>query len=234
MIVDIATAAHHQAPVLAAGNGLADETALGVDFGLQLGQRLRPTGGDFRRLKNMVVARAAAVVAAQGFAQFLFGELPVGMAMQKIPGAHHHARRAVAALHGMTLHEGLLNLGEFAVFGHAFSGQHVGAVGLHRQHQAGFDRVPVHRHRAGATGAFFAAKPGPGEPRIPAQEIGEQGAAFHAPGHRLAVHVHRNLKSVLSHGEQPRSGSSGCARAVHARAVGDSVVARRCPAVGLA
>ena len=206
MVVDVAPAAHHQTPVFASRDGLANKSAAVVDFRLQSRQRRRLPGGHFRRLQDVVIAGAAAVVAGQRLAQGLVRELAVRVAIQEVARAHHHARRAIAALHGVALDEGLLHGGQFVAVGEAFGGEHLRAFGLHRQHQTGLHRRAVHLHRTRAAGAFLAAKTRTIDAGVPAQEIRQQGACFNPRGNGLAVDGDRNIKGLLSHGCGSRSG----------------------------
>ena len=57
--------------------------------------------------------------------------------------------------------------------GDALDGQHLVAVGLHRQHQAGARRAAVEQDGAGAADAMLAAEMGAGEAELVADEIGQ-------------------------------------------------------------
>ena len=106
----------------------------------------------------------------------------------------------------MALDESLLHRCEFVAVGEALGGEHRGALGLHRQHQAGFHRRAVHLYRAGPACAFLAAKPRPVDASVPAQKIGQQGARFDPRGTGLAVNGDADIKRVLSHVGGSRSG----------------------------
>ena len=85
----------------------ADPVPLGGLCGLAVHQRPAPAGD---RLDDVVVAGAAAEIALEPLADLLLGEA-VGMLLHEVDGAHHHARRAEAALQGVMFAEGISCIG---------------------------------------------------------------------------------------------------------------------------
>ena len=86
-------------------------------------------------------------------------------------GGGDHAGRAEAALQRVMLTEGFLQGRELGVTGEPFDGHDLGALGLHREHQAGAHGCAVDENRAGAAHAVLAAHMGAGQPQMMAQAI---------------------------------------------------------------
>ena len=76
------------------------------------------------------------------------------------------------------LAERLLQRRQLVGVGEALDGLDVGAVDLHRQHQAGAHRRAVDDHRAGAADAMLAADVRAGQSERVAQKIAEMRARF--------------------------------------------------------
>ena len=157
----------------------------------------RPRGGD--RLDDVVVAGAAAEIAFQALADLLLGQA-LRMRVHQVDRAHHHARRAEAALQRVMLAEHLLHRVQRAVGrGEALDRGDAAAVGLQRQHGAGLHRDAVDMHDAGAALAGVAADMGAGQPQLLAQQFDQQGAAFDL--HRVLLAVYR--QGDLRHARAP-------------------------------
>ncbi|MGY3427515.1 hypothetical protein ACVWZW_008019 [Bradyrhizobium sp. F1.13.4] len=77
---------------------------------------------------------------------------------------------------------------QLVALGDAFDRGDAGAVGLSRQHGAGFDRLAVHMDDAGAALAGVAADMGSGEVEVVAQQLNQQRAVLDVNGNSLAVH----------------------------------------------
>ena len=106
---------------------------------------------------------------------------------QQVERGQQHAGRAEAALQAVVAPEGRLQRMERAVLHQALDGRDLGAVGLHRQHQARARGLAVHQHRAGAADAVLAADVRAGEREVLPQEVDEQLADGAPPGARHAV-----------------------------------------------
>src|SRR5207237_6015601 len=80
---------------------------------------------------------------------------------------------AETALQAVVLPERLLQRMELLPLRESLDGAHLGALGLHREHQAGAHRLAVDQHGAGAAHAVLAAQVRAGEPAVLAQRVGE-------------------------------------------------------------
>ena len=88
----------------------------------------------------------------------------------------------------MHLAEALLQGPHRAIgIGHALNGCHIGALGLHGEHGAGFYRLAIEVHRTGAAMGGLATDVGSGQGEIFAQEMNQQGARLAQAFHFLAV-----------------------------------------------
>src|SRR5260221_14278447 len=97
-------------------------------------------------LDDIHIARAAAQIPANSLADLLLARILV--AYEERARGHQHARRAESALQAVLLGEALLHRMELAALLQSFDRGDLAAVGLHRQHGAGFDRLPVAVHLA--------------------------------------------------------------------------------------
>src|SRR5204863_9758251 len=95
--------------------------------------------------------------------------------------------RAVAALQGVRLGEGLAQAGHGGVVVEALDGADMRAVAGHRIGDAGAGDLAVDLHRAGAADAVLAAEVRAGEQELLAQEIGQVRARGHVDLDDLAV-----------------------------------------------
>jgi hypothetical protein len=75
----------------------------------------------------------------------------IGVAIKDLFGGHDHTRSTKTALQTVLIPERFLDLVEFAVGGHAFDGQNLGAVALNRENGAALDGFAVQLHGASAT-----------------------------------------------------------------------------------
>src|SRR5258707_5473035 len=136
-------------------------------------------------LDDVHVARAAAQVPADGLADLLLARILV--AYEERARGHQHARRAEAALQTVLLGEALLHRMELAALLQALDRGDLRAVGLHREHGAGFDRLAVEVHRAGAAVARIAADMRGRHPEhFPGQGHQAKGRADFPPAHPRA------------------------------------------------
>ena len=107
---------------------------------------------------------------------------------RQIDRAHHHARRAEAALQAVMVAKSLLHRMQAAVGGgNAFDGDDARALRLHREHVAALHRLAVHVDGAGAALGGVAADVRAGQAQMVADEVDEQRARLDFGGDRLAV-----------------------------------------------
>ena len=92
----------------------------------------------------------------------------------------------------MIFAERLLHRVQLLAVGEALDGEHVGAVGLHRQHGAGLERLAVDMDHAAAALRGVAADMGPGQPQDFPQQLDQQGARLDGGADGFAVHRQRN------------------------------------------
>ena len=199
-VVGEAAPTGEQPRVLEAGEALADpghapdlRARVG---GLECGPGVDDGGPD------VDVAGAAAEMAAEDLVDGVVdGDAVVGGGHQR----HHDARGAEPALEAVVGAQCLLHGVQRARRGDALDRGHLGAVGLHRQHQARPHRPPVEHHRAGAARALLAGDVGAGEPGPVAQGVGEEGAPLDGEGAIGAVDADGDGSGgvgVLGHGVQ--------------------------------
>src|SRR5262249_21964924 len=110
---------------------------------------------------------------------------------------HDLAGRAVAALEGVVVDEGLLHRVQRPVGrGESLDGGHGGALRRHRQGEAGQYPAAVHQHRAGPALPVIAALLGPGEAEMLAQGIEQGGARIERQPVLAAVDVERERGGI--------------------------------------
>src|SRR2546426_11150070 len=140
------------------------------------------------RLDDVLVAGAAAEVAVEPAADLLFGGGRV--VLHQVDRAHHHARRAEAALQPVAVVEGHLHRVQLAVLRRqALDGGDLGAMHLCGQHVAGLHRLAIDVHGAGTALRRVAADVRAGEAQVLAQELDEQGRWRDLACDRRAVHL---------------------------------------------
>src|SRR6266852_5613047 len=151
------------------------------------------------RLNDVLITGAAAEIAFELFANGVLAEI-VALAVDDINRGHDHAGRAEAALQAMMLAERLLHrMQRRAVGGKTLDGLDLLPVSHDRERGAGFDRLAVEMHDAGAALRGVAADMGAGQPQILAQKLHQQGAGVDVGVDGIAVHDQGNLgHSVLS------------------------------------
>ena len=138
----------------------------------------QPLGG-IDGFHDVVIAGAAAQIAFQPVADFVLAQT-LRVLLHQVHGAHHHARRAETALQGVMFAEHLLHRVQRAIGGgQAFNGGDFGAIGLHGQHGAGFHRIAVNMHHAGAALAGVATHMGAGQAELVTQQFHQKRARFH-------------------------------------------------------
>src|SRR3954454_7412270 len=103
------------------------------------------------RLNDVLIARAAAEIAFELFADRMVGEI-VALAMDDIDRGHDHAGRAETALQTMMLAERLLHRMQRRALGRkAFDGLYLVTIGHDSECGARLHRFTVEMHDAGAT-----------------------------------------------------------------------------------
>ena len=103
-----------------------------------------------------------------------------------------------------------------------FDGRDLGAVGLHREHQARAHRLAVDEHRARAAHAVLAPEVRAGERAVLPEEVGERLAGLDAPRRARAVDRHDRVTRVLA------SSDRACLLECAARAPGRTRCAPTC------
>lgn len=111
---------------------------------------------------------AAADVALQGLLNF--GLRGIGILLQQSDAAHDHAGRAVGALEGFGVEEGLLNRMKAAGLLEAFDGGNGFAVGCGNGSYARTTRRTIEQNCAGAALAFAAAVFGASKTEVVAKD----------------------------------------------------------------
>src|SRR5258708_25070482 len=141
------------------------------------------------RFDDAVIAGAATQVAVQFGADLSLARLRV--ASDQIDGAHHHPRRAVAALQAVMVPERRLHRVHAAVgTRYALDGDDIGAVSLRCKHVAALHRVAVHVYGTGAALRGVAADVRAREAQGIANEVDQQNPRFQFCGNGLAVPRH--------------------------------------------
>src|SRR5262249_20654916 len=102
------------------------------------------------------------------------------------------------ALQRVAFDEGLLQIRDLAAGIEALDGDDVGAVGLHRQHQAAPHQDAVDPQRAGAADAVFATKVRAGQSKLEAQEVDEMLPHRHQARHAFAVDGEADHQPLLA------------------------------------
>ena len=134
---------------------------------------------------DVLVAGATAQIAGHADPHFGFGR--VGVVLQEAVGAHQHARCAKAALQAVLFVKAVLQRVQHAAVGQAFDGFDFAALALHGEVGAGFHRLAVNVHGAGAAVAGFAADVGTGEVHFFTQKVNQQGARLDGFFNGLAI-----------------------------------------------
>src|SRR5918992_3925421 len=120
---------------------------------------------------DILIAGAAAKIAAQPLADFLFGR--GGIFVEKLVNGHQKTRRTKAALEAEGCQKSLLNrMKRFAVLGQcrqSFHRHDRSAACLHGEEQAGADGLAVKKDCTAAAYSLLAAKMSPVESQMVAQ-----------------------------------------------------------------
>src|SRR5262245_52073049 len=189
----------------------------GLVRGVLIAPSLTLLGRVLHGLDDVDVAGAPAQVSGDRAADLvLAGRL---VAVEQRASRHHHARRAIATLQAVLLHEALLDGVELAVLLETLDRPDVASVGLHGQHRAGLHGNAVEEHRAGAAMRGVAADVGPREAEALAQQLDQEQARLHRGFPAGAVDVERDR--MLRHGYLPsaRWAALRSARIVSTRAI---------------
>src|SRR5262245_14370715 len=113
--------------------------------------------GELHRVDDLRIGAAAAEIARKVVPDLII--IRIGMRIEQLGGHQQEARRAVAALEGAGLDEGLLHRTEplRARIHERLDGTHLGALDEGRQIEAAGDGRAVHQHGAAAAHALPAA-----------------------------------------------------------------------------
>jgi hypothetical protein len=146
------------------------------------------------RLHDVLVAGAAAEIAFELLADRMVGQV-VTPAVDDIDRGHDHAGGTEAALQAVMLAKRFLHRMQWtAVDRQPFDRPDPVPVRHHRKRGAGFDRLTVEVHHAGAALGGVATDMGAGEPQILAQELHEKRAGIDIGAHGITVHDHGNFR----------------------------------------
>ena len=107
--------------------------------------------------------------------------------VHQIHRGHQHAGRTEPALQRVMFGKQFLQGVHLAVGRQPFDGADLGAVRLHRKHQAGPRRIAIDDHGARAADAMFAPHMGAGAAQLVAQEIHQQHARLGFAGQALTI-----------------------------------------------
>ena len=121
-------------------------------------------------------------------ASLIWAVVRLGILIEQGFGGHDHAVDAVAALHGLLVDEGLLDLVHLLGVAQAFERGHGFVLRCADGSDAGADRVAVHDHGAGAALGQAAAEFGTVELQIVAQCIEQRHVRLGVDDLRLAVY----------------------------------------------
>ena len=103
------------------------------------------------------------------------------------------ARRAIAALEGVVVHEGLLQRMQRATLAQALDRDDVRAIARYGERQAAVDSLAVDQDRAGAALAMVAAFLGAGQVLLLAKQIEQRRPGLDGEAETLTVDGQRNL-----------------------------------------
>ena len=123
--------------------------------------------------------------------------------LQQRGAAHHHAGRAIAALHRIMLDEGRLHRMQRIALRQSLDGGHRAGADINGQQHAGGNRRAIQPNRAGRASAAVAADFRAGEIEWPAQHLGQRGARLHG---------HRARHAIDAQGQRYRAWPRDCRR----------------------
>src|SRR5690606_31863783 len=142
--------------------------------------------GRLDRPDDVVITRAAAEIALEILADLLLARVRVVLEQRR--RAHHHPRRAVAALEAVMILERLLDHAERSVgIGHSLDRAHLRPFAVEREDRAGLHRLAIEMHRAGAALRRVAADMRAGKAEPVAQELDQERAPLDLARDLLAV-----------------------------------------------
>jgi hypothetical protein len=127
---------------------------------------------------------------------------------------HDLSRRAIAALEGVLVDEGLLHRMQLAVLRKPLDGGDLLAFGGQRQRQAGEHAAAFNQHRAGAALAVIAALLAAGQAKMLAQCVQQRGARVDVERTGFAVDLQRDRdgQGSILHRGNPSGGRPCCPR----------------------
>ena len=151
---------------------------------------------------DILVARAAAQISSDAEADFFFSR--IWILFEQAMGPHNHAGGAEAALEAVHLAEAFLQGSHCSIgISHALNCRHIRALGLHRKHGTGFDRLAIEVDRANAAMGRFTADMGSREGKVLAQEMHQQSARFAQAIHVLAIYFEFDVNFCHEFSPQP-------------------------------
>ena len=148
-------------------------------------------GGVHHSIYDLLVARAAADVAADGLSDLVLRRMGV-VSNQRVT-CDEHAGGAVAALEGVLFTKCILYFGHDAAFGRqALYSGHAHFIGLNGKHAARANGLIVQQNSACATYTMFAANMCACKAQFIANEIDQTGARLYQPVLMRAVDLNLN------------------------------------------
>ena len=126
------------------------------------------------RVNDVRVTGAPAQVAFQRVSDLFTGRF--GIALEQLRAGQDHTGSAIATLQAVAVPKTLLHRVQLAVFGQTLNGGDLGAVRLHCQQRAGFDRLAIEQDCAGAANARFTADMSAGQLAVVTEEMDEERA----------------------------------------------------------
>jgi hypothetical protein len=118
---------------------------------------------------NLLISAAAAEIAGDGGANFLFGG--IGGMVDQLFGAHQHAGSAETAVYGIVIEEGFLQRMQLFSFRQTFYCEDFLAVDLWSEDKTRIHCLTVQQYRARTALANFASPLGAGEAQFVSQQI---------------------------------------------------------------
>lgn len=141
-----------------------------------------------------MIAGAPADIAVYGVSDFRFARIRI--ASQQVYRAEYHAWRAESALKAMLLPEAFLHRVHFSVLCDSLDGCDGTAVGLGREHSAGFNGPPVENHRACAALARVTTDVSSRESERFAQIVDEERTRLHLVLLQLPVYFDTDVRHL--------------------------------------
>jgi hypothetical protein len=154
-------------------------------------------GTSCNRLHNVVIARAAANITLELFADRMLVEC-VSLAVYNINGRHNHARRAKTALKAMVFTKGSLHGVEVIRRPDTFDRRNGCTVASNRQCCAALNGTAIDMNNTRTALAGIAAHMRSGQVKMLPQKLGEKGPRIDSRGNFFAINDHRNARHELS------------------------------------